>query len=546
MTDVLFVSDFYLDEILGGGEKNNDAFLKLLSKKYNVEKIKSQFVTIDFLNKKINNFLIVANFFLLSEEVKHFIQNNMNYVIYEHDHKYVSNNNPSVFDEFDIPSEHLINLEFYSKAKAVFCQSNLHCKIIYKNTLLQNIVNLAGNIWDDIDLSILENHIESDKKIKFAILDSNNKNKGKPVAIKYCEENDIKYDLIKFQNYELFIKDLSTVETLIFFPQWVETYNRVAVEARILGCKLITNNLIGVTTESYYKLKGKELFEFIKQNNENVLNKFISIIENKKIEFFKSFEIPKVTFLTSLYKGSKYIKGFLENITSIYLFDKCEVMIYDSCSPENEFNIIEPYLKKYKNIRYKRLNENLIPSKVVNMMIKESSGEYLSTAPVDDRSGFNYLRHSIKNLMSSQEDVCLVYGDCLQTLIDNETLENNTSNGKLYEHSLNQFSKENMIKSLPGPMPLWKKDIHDKIGYFREDIKYPVDWDLWLRMIDNDYSFKKMNVISGLYFFNDKGLTTSRENSNIRLKEEAEVFFKYKNIFGNNFINYENYFKQFL
>ena len=39
MTKILFISDFYLDEILGGGEKNNDAFLNIISNFYKVEKI---------------------------------------------------------------------------------------------------------------------------------------------------------------------------------------------------------------------------------------------------------------------------------------------------------------------------------------------------------------------------------------------------------------------------------------------------------------------------------------------------------------------------
>jgi GT2 family glycosyltransferase len=545
MTDVLFISDFYIDEVLGGAEKNNDAFLKLLSKQYNVTKIKSQFVDIDFLNKNKGKFLIVANFFILSEECKSFIRNNMNYVIYEHDHKYVSNNNPSVFDDFDIPSEHLINLEFYSKAKAVFCQSKLHSEIVYKNTLLQNIVNLAGNIWDESDISILEKNLNREKKIKFGILDSNNKNKGKPAAIQYCVDNELEFELIKFQNYENFISVLSSVSTLVFFPQWVETFSRVAIEARILGCKLITNNLIGATSDPCFALKGVELLEHITKNNQNVLNKFISIIENKQLDFYRSFEVPKVTFLTSLYKGGKYIEAFLNNITSIYLFDTCEVMIYDSASPEEEFKTIEPFLKKYPNIKYKRFETNLFPSQIINQAIKDSTGDYLTTAPVDDRVGYNYLRHMIKNLKTSPESVCLVYGDCLQTTRDNESVESNSSNGKLYEHSLNSFSKENMVKSLPGPMPIWRKSIHEKLGYFREDIKYPIDWELWLRMVKHGYVFKKINVISGLYLFNANGLTTSTENSKMRLQEEARVFFEYHDIFGSNFKAYEPYFSQF-
>tara|TARA_R110002020_G_scaffold17392_1_gene61154 strand:- start:49 stop:1146 length:1098 start_codon:yes stop_codon:yes gene_type:complete len=339
---------------------------------------------------------------------------------------------------------------------------------------------------------------------------------------------------------------LSEVENLVFFPQWIESYNRVSIEARILGCKIITNKLIGAASEEYFKLKGKDLLQFIKENNKNVIRKILDVVEGKEPKFHRPYEVPKVSFLTSLYKGAEHIEGFLKNITSVYLFETSEVVIYDSCSPEEEFKLIEPYLKKYKNIKYKRLEKNYLPSKVYNKMIEECEGEFLTTAPVDDRVGYNYLRHTIKNLIGTDESLALVYADCLQTRNKNETLENNSSNRKMYEHSLQEFSKKNMVKSLPGPMPVWKKEIHSKIGLFREDIKYPIDWEMWLRMVKEGYTFKKIGVVYGLYLFNEKGLTTSPENSKLRLEEEAKVYFEYSDIFGDNFEIYKPYFSQFL
>ena len=42
------------------------------------------------------------------------------------------------------------------------------------------------------------------------------------------------------------------------------------------------------------------------------------------------------------------------------------------------------------------------------------------------------------------------------------------------------------------------------------------------------------------------GLSTSLEHAAERSKEEAEVFFRYKDIFGErNFKTYESYFRQF-
>lgn len=545
MNKVIFISDYFLNEILGGAEKNNDAFINRALKYINIEKIKSSLVNEEYILNNINSFFIIANFFQLSENVKLILQQKCKYIIYEHDHKYVSTNNPASFEDFFVPDEHIINLNFYSKAKAVLCQSKLHSEILYKNTLLSNIINLAGNIWDFHDLKILKNNINNNKNIKFGIYETNNKNKGLSNAINYCLENNLSYTLIKHQQYDSFIKNLSCVDSLVFFPQWVETYSRLAIEARILNCKLITNDLIGAASEDYFCLKGIKLFEYIEKNSEHIVKKVLSIINNDIQEYFKSFDIPKITFITSLYKGRKYINNFLSNITNLDLFETTEVLIYDANSPENEFDIIAPYLDKFKNIKYIKLNKNYSPSEIHNFAIKESTGEFLTTSPVDDIREKNYIRTMIRNLINVDEDVVLVYGDTLQTNKENETFENNTATS-LYEHSKENFSKENMIKSLPGPMPVWKKSVHNVIGYYREDLKYPIDWEMWLRMVKNNFKFKKINKIVGLYYYNPNGLTTSNDNVKIKLKEEAKVFFEYKEIFGNNFKKYENYFQQFI
>ena len=101
------------------------------------------------------------------------------------------------------------------------------------------------------------------------------------------------------------------------------------------------------------------------------------------------------------------------------------------------------------------------------MAIKMSTGDFIAQCCVDDRHSPRYLEVMSKHLLLS-EDVDLVYSDCLQTTFPNETFENNRSSGSLYEHSLNKFSKENMIKCLPGPMPMWRKSVHDKVGFSKK------------------------------------------------------------------------------
>jgi hypothetical protein len=96
--------------------------------------------------------------------------------------------------------------------------------------------------------------------------------KGELEARNYCYQNSIECEAIGETNYEEFIKALAGYKQFIFFPKVLESFSRVAVEARIVGCSLVTNNYLGCASESWFQtLKGRDLLEFVKNKKIEVL-----------------------------------------------------------------------------------------------------------------------------------------------------------------------------------------------------------------------------------------------------------------------------------
>jgi hypothetical protein len=271
-----------------------------------------------------------------------------------------------------VPEDQIINKQFYEKAIAVCCQSKLHAETVQKNLLLKNIVNLGCNLWADEFLSLLEENIGKTKTRKFGVMQTNNKNKGMEQTIKYCRRENIQHELIPFCRPSEFINELAKTETLVFFPQWMETFCRVAVEARILGCKLITNKSLGCASEPFFSLKGKELLDVVRQKKKEVISKFINIIEGKEIKYFDEVKLPKVSIITTIYNASEHIKGFMETCVAQTMFSESELIIIDANSPDSEYEIIKNYLEKYNNIKYFRTTERINNSEAINRMILSS------------------------------------------------------------------------------------------------------------------------------------------------------------------------------
>ena len=272
MSDIVFIADFFAEEIEGGGELNNQELIQLLRQRgHNVLNIKSTNVTPDYLNQlAVDTKFIVSNFIQLSEQCKQILENDKTYVIYEHDHKYVKSRNPAEYDNYTAPPEELINLSFYKNAKATLCQSRFHQSIIQRNIAEARIRNLSGNLWSTDVLDFLEHLSHKNKKDCCSIMVSNNWHKNTKDAVSYCKAKDIDFDLILPSIYHEFLERLSDNDKFIFFPKTPETLSRVVVESRMCGMKVITKKNIGATYEPWFELKGIDLINLMREKRQQI------------------------------------------------------------------------------------------------------------------------------------------------------------------------------------------------------------------------------------------------------------------------------------
>ena len=537
MKKIVFIADFFVEHILGGGELNNEEVIKIFQeKKYDITKIQSHLVNSQFLQKNCDSFFIVSNFVNLSPQCRKKLRH-MEYVIYEHDHKYLKSRNPATYENFKAPAKEIINFHFYKNAKAVLCQSKFHKNIIENNLNISNVVNLGGNLWSLDILEYLRDLSKQDKRDKCSIMQSDIPHKNTRGSILFCEKKGIDFELISSPNYKQFLSMMAKNKKFVFLPKTPETLSRVVVEARMLGCSVLANNLLGATSEDWFKLKGQELIDFMINKRQEI----VSVIEEIIDKPFEKKQKPLVSILTTFYKADKYLENFMKNITEQTIFKDCELVVIDAASPGKEKDIVKKYCDKYDNIVYQRLSDKLLPTPSFNLAIQNASSDLLTFAFTDDIKRKDCIELLYNEL--NKNNVDLTYGDVLVTENENETFENNSSDGKLSEHSTFSFSRKNMIKCLPGPMPLWSIDIHEQCGFFDDkDCNYADDWEMWLRAVDAGYNFKKVDEIVGLVLSGGR----SQQGHEEQRKEEARIFYQYSHIFGENFHKFKSYFSQFL
>ena len=278
-----FIADFFVEEIHGGGELNNEELIRLLSESdHNVLKIKSDRCiagAFDHFEENGYNHFIVANFAALPEDAKQRLMKKK-YIIYEHDHKYLPNRNPAVYPGFLAPKEELVNVDFYTKAIAVICQSIFHKDIVQSNLGLDNIISVGGNLWPAEILDYLAEMAQVEKKPTTAVMSSPVPHKNTSDALRFCTLKKIPYELIPPLPYRDFLARLGKNEAFVFLPKTPETLSRIVVEARMMGVKTITNKLVGATKEEWFKLKGVELVEYMRAMRPQILKTIVGLLDD--------------------------------------------------------------------------------------------------------------------------------------------------------------------------------------------------------------------------------------------------------------------------
>lgn len=283
MKQVIFICDLFYGDHIGGAELHDKVvYDRFEAEGFLFDKKRCSEITVDYVMENRDKLWFISNFVSLSEQAKAVLYSNCEYIIYEHDYKFLDCRNPINFPDFKAPEHHLINYNFYKKAKYVVCLCNRHKEIFNKNlTKLNNIVNIDCSMWTDEQLDLFTRIIKNreHKLESFAIIKSSNPIKKTLETESFCKKNSIPYELISSPDYEKFITTLANYKGLMFMTGHPEPTPRIAIEAKMLNIQFISQKeLIGVAYENYFSLSGIEMIRKVREMREESLSKLIGWI----------------------------------------------------------------------------------------------------------------------------------------------------------------------------------------------------------------------------------------------------------------------------
>ena len=214
--------------------------------------------------------------------------------------------------------------------------------------------------------------------------------------------------------------------------------------------------------------------------------------------------MSKVSALVSAYYCQQYLEERLINLAG------CEIVVVcKKNSPEHWI------AKGFKDVKVIATPGVPTLGKAWNDAAKLASGDYLVTANADDVFLEDGLTE-MKRVLDEHSEIGLVFSDVMKRTGNESTYWKRVN---FAEGKVTAIKDELRRRSIIGPMPMWRRSLHEKLGYFDERLIVSCDYDMWRRMSENGVGFWYVPRALGEYLFRDNSL----EHRNIQvMKTEME------------------------
>ena len=272
-TQVIFVSDMFVEDYVGGAELTSQALID--SSPFKVFKLHTRDVTMDLLKTGIDKFWIFGNFSELNFQLLPSIVGNLRYTVLEYDYKYCKYRSPEKhMSATGMPCD--CHNQMNGKIISAFLHGSMGLwwmsekqKERYHSLfpfLSKNDNVVLSSVFDDKTLGLIKllrstrqnsNTVQS----KWLVLGSNSWIKGADAAKSWCENKGLSYEVVWNVPYEQLLQKMSESEGFVYLPPGGDTCPRMVIEAKLLGCKLHINENVQHGDEEWFKTEDLQAIE---------------------------------------------------------------------------------------------------------------------------------------------------------------------------------------------------------------------------------------------------------------------------------------------
>lgn len=209
--------------------------------------------------------------------------------------------------------------------------------------------------------------------------------------------------------------------------------------------------------------------------------------------------MPKISIVLPTYNGERFLSKSIESVLNQNEKD-LELIIVNDCSTDKTAEIIASYAQNDKRIRVitNPVNKKLPAS--LNEGFKQARGKYLTWTSDDNY----YLPNALQKMslyLDNHSDVSFVYANF--DIVD--------ENGKVISHEKVKDPSALYEGCCIGACFLYKREIWEQLGHYRDDLFCAEDYEYWLRIYTSGFKMVCLSDVLYCYTKNSASLTFTKQ-----------------------------------
>jgi Glycosyl transferase family 2 len=234
---------------------------------------------------------------------------------------------------------------------------------------------------------------------------------------------------------------------------------------------------------------------------------------------------PRISIITP-FTAQDPIDNFLKEITDQLYFSSSELILITTDPAAPALEALGQYQYAFLNIDCIIGKTTDTISQLFNQALQSAQGTYITFMRPEDHRDPSTLQAQIETL-DTNPTIDVVYSDYYTSYSQNTPTDKADN---WYLNALPEFSPQWLYRDIPGPHSMWRKSLHEKEGYLKEDFQFWYLWEFWNRCGSHGILFKKVEGNPGTFhfnYFNQKKILFTPEDFEKSYEEEHSIQQRY-------------------
>ena len=299
-SEVIFVSDMYSSEYVGGAELTTDTIID--SSPINCFRLKSNQTSVELIQRGVGKYWVFCNYTNMNHQLIPLIIANLSYSIVEYDYKFCKYRSIEKHKEIENSEcdcheqmQGKLTSAFFHGSDSVFwmAQKQLERYTERFPFLAHGNNHILSSVFTDEILDRLRDIREGlkERSEKWIVIGSTSWIKGAKQAQELCDKEDLECDVVWGIPYEEMLDKLGSSRGHVFTPLGGDTCPRSVIEAKLAGCDLILNENVQHKDEAWFTGSPGEIEQYLRSSTDRFWKRLSSFIN--KVETISGYTTVK-------------------------------------------------------------------------------------------------------------------------------------------------------------------------------------------------------------------------------------------------------------